>query len=94
MLSGITGTFAKGPKPAAIPEFRVRYPRITHPFATRFSQVLPPEKTPFDLHALATPPAFVLSQDQTLHFFIVAANTRPKACAREASIRGIVFGLV
>ncbi len=24
--------------------------------------------TSFDLHALATPPAFVLSQDQTLHF--------------------------
>ena len=68
MSSGITGTFAKGPKPAAIPEFRVRYPRITHPFATKFFQVLPPEKTPFDLHALATPPAFVLSQDQTLQF--------------------------
>ena len=23
--------------------------------------------TPFDLHVLSTPPAFVLSQDQTLH---------------------------
>ncbi len=27
---------------------------------------------PFDLHALATPPAFVLSQDQTLHFKFVS----------------------
>ena len=25
--------------------------------------------TPFDLHALGTPPAFILSQDQTLHTF-------------------------
>ena len=24
-------------------------------------------KTPFDLHVLGAPPAFVLSQDQTLH---------------------------
>jgi hypothetical protein len=27
---------------------------------------LPPRKTSFDLHVLGTPPAFVLSQDQTL----------------------------
>ena len=27
----------------------------------------PPEGTPFDLHALGTPPALILSQDQTLH---------------------------
>ena len=26
-----------------------------------------PKATPFDLHALGTPPAFILSQDQTLH---------------------------
>ena len=29
--------------------------------------VSPPKKTPFDLHALGTPPALILSQDQTLH---------------------------
>ena len=28
----------------------------------------------FDLHVLATPPAFVLSQDQTLHLIIVLAR--------------------
>ncbi|CAB4773489.1 unannotated protein [freshwater metagenome] len=28
--------------------------------------MLPPRTTPFDLHVLGTPPAFVLSQDQTL----------------------------
>ena len=39
-------------------------PRVTHPFAT----VLTPEGAfSFDLHVLSTPPAFVLSQDQTLH---------------------------
>ena len=50
---------------AAIPESRVRYPFITHPFATNFPSSYP-SGSPFDLHALATPPAFVLSQDQTL----------------------------
>ena len=38
---------------------------ITHPFATRLAkQAWPPS---FDLHVLGTPPAFILSQDQTLH---------------------------
>ena len=47
----------------AIPVPRVSYPCITHPFAA----LLGPEG-PFslDLHALTTPPAFALSQDQTL----------------------------
>jgi hypothetical protein len=29
------------------------------------------EARPFDLHALGTPPAFILSQDQTLHTFLL-----------------------
>ena len=29
--------------------------------------ILPKQNSPFDLHVLSTPPAFVLSQDQTLH---------------------------
>ena len=38
---------------------------ITHPFATSLAkQAWPPS---FDLHVLGTPPAFILSQDQTLH---------------------------
>ena len=37
--------------------------RVTHPFAT----LLAPEGAfSFDLHVLGTPPAFILSQDQTL----------------------------
>ena len=48
----------------AIPHLKVRYLRVTHPFAT----LLAPEGTfSFDLHVLGTPPAFVLSQNQTLH---------------------------
>src|ERR1700760_1770919 len=36
--------------------------RVTHPFAAR----VPRRALPLDLHVLSTPPAFVLSQDQTL----------------------------
>ena len=46
----------------AIPHRRTCCSRVTHPSATDLE--LPPG--PFDLHVLGTPPAFVLSQDQTL----------------------------
>ncbi len=36
----------------------------------RHSNSFPKETFAFDLHALATPPAFDLSQDQTLHFIL------------------------
>ncbi len=49
--------------PSAIPKSRARSSRVTHPFATRVHQK---GALPFDLHVLSTPPAFVLSQDQTL----------------------------
>ena len=39
-----------------------RFLYITHPFATNVLL------HPFDLHVLSIPPAFVLSQDQTLKF--------------------------
>jgi hypothetical protein len=38
------------------------FPRVTHPSATDT------RRCPFDLHVLSLPPAFVLSQDQTLKF--------------------------
>ena len=38
--------------------------RITHPFATLTRKRTP--GIPFDLHVLSTPPAFNLSQNQTL----------------------------
>ena len=39
--------------------------RITHPFATLTRRRTP--GIPFDLHVLSTPPAFILSQNRTLH---------------------------
>jgi len=35
-------------------------------FSTDFSRSVLSMRIPFDLHVLSTPPAFVLSQDQTL----------------------------
>ena len=52
------------------------YPRVTHPSATKLWSdhlVQAPHSlliTPFDLHVLSTPPAFILSQDQTLMFIL------------------------
>ena len=47
-----------------IPHFEAGHLRVTHPFATlSFKRV---QSFPFDLHALGTPLAFILSQDQTL----------------------------
>src|SRR5262249_31416294 len=48
--------------PGAIPELGADCSRVTHPFAAR----VPRRAFPLDLHVLSTPPAFVLSQDQTL----------------------------
>ena len=44
------------------PKAGAGYSRVTHPFAAR----VPRRAFPLDLHVLSTPPAFVLSQDQTL----------------------------
>ena len=60
------------PFPAAIPLCEAGYPRVTHPSATKLSSIRKFPLTPFDLHVLGTPPAFILSQDQTLmlKFFV------------------------
>ena len=59
------------PFPAAIPLCEAGYPRVTHPSATKLSSIRKFLLTPFDLHVLGTPPAFILSQDQTLMLIIV-----------------------
>jgi hypothetical protein len=42
--------------------------QVTHVLLTRSPLEYPPKRAfPLDLHVLSTPPAFVLSQDQTLH---------------------------
>ena len=48
---------------------------------TRAPLVYPPKGAlPFDLHVLSTPPAFVLSQDQTLQFEPFAQALHAFAC--------------
>ena len=54
------------------PPFRDRFLRVPHPSATAREQA--PE--PCDLHVLSMPPAFALSQDQTLRF-ITAGSCNP-----------------
>ena len=51
-----------------IPNFRAGCLRVTNPFA---SLLVPEGLFSLDLHVLSTPPAFVLSQDQTLHCMFV-----------------------
>ena len=46
------------------PEPLGKFPRVTHPSATVHFR----RSFSFDLHVLSLPPAFVLSQDQTLKF--------------------------
>ena len=53
--------------------------QITHVLLTRSPLEYPPPRWqafPFDLHVLSTPPAFVLSQDQTLQ----PQHTQTNAC--------------
>ena len=73
--------------PRATPHRWAGSPRVPHPSATFLS-----EESTFDLHALGTPPALILSQDQTLHqngclptrkcdrtlFHIVRASSPPR----------------
>ena len=49
------------------------FSRVTHPSATRIIIQQAFKLFPFDLHVLGTPPAFILSQDQTLRLIPVCA---------------------
>ena len=54
--------------PSVIPLSGTDCSRVTHPSAARMFNVQALQTSPLDLHVLSTPPAFVLSQDQTLMF--------------------------
>src|SRR3954462_3047337 len=60
----------------AIPHTRAGWSRVTHPFAGY------PLRDPRDLHVLSTPPAFVLSQDQTLQEILMISSTRTRPSDR------------
>ncbi len=49
--------------PRVVPRMGIGHSRVTHPSAARLT---PEGVSSLDLHVLGTPPAFVLSQDQTL----------------------------
>ena len=49
-----------------IPQIQAGCSRVTHPSAAKKEEQAP--LSPLDLHVLSTPPAFVLSQNQTLKF--------------------------
>ena len=64
-LSGISTTFAVLSRPEG---------QIAHVLLTRPPLIeVPKDFDPFDLHVLSTPPAFVLSQDQTLTYTVRAS---------------------
>ena len=46
------------------PSPKGRFLRVTHPSATQ--SLWKPQRASYDLHVLSIPPAFILSQDQTL----------------------------
>ena len=64
----------------AIPHTRAGRSRVTHPFAGDMGCPTPP-----DLHVLSTPPAFVLSQDQTLQECLNCSLERGPLNAESAS---------
>ena len=71
LVSGISPGF---------PELSRSQGQVAHVLLTR-SPLIPRPKpgSPFDLHVLSTPPAFVLSQDQTLREKIGVCLTRGEA---------------
>ena len=76
--------------PSVIPLYGTDCSRVTHPSAARMFSVQALRTSPLDLHVLSTPPAFVLSQDQTLMFNPSQVASRsassPKPAKRSASL--------
>ena len=71
--------------PMVIPLYWVGYLRVTHPFATNH------RNDSFHLHVLGMPPAFILSQDQTLLILITPSSRRNFLCLFLAQIDVIVY---
>ena len=66
-----------------------RFSRVTHPSATNLAKKQAFLLSPFDLHVLSTPPAFVLSQDQTLRLILVCSTC--SSCDEQVSETGYLF---
>ena len=66
--------------------------QVAHALLTRSPlSKIPKNLTPFDLHVLGTPPAFVLSQDQTLEFNLFSASQH---CCSLSSLGRVSFASV
>ena len=66
-----------------IPHSKAGSSRVTHPSATKQPYQLDESSikgAPFDLHVLSTPPAFILSQDQTLNKMV---SKQPSSCSNQ-----------
>ena len=75
-LRGIIRYYRRFRKGTEVPPLSLCPGYVIHALLTR-SPLIRPKTDPLDLHALATPPAFVLSQDQTLHL-VVRFQKRPR----------------
>jgi hypothetical protein len=74
----------------AVPGVGARWRFITHPSATG----RPLRAAPYDLHVLATPPAFRLSQDQTLQLDFASPAALPRGTGCDAGAGGFAAGLI
>ena len=78
-------------RPLLVSSIRRRFQRLSqsqgqvaHVLLTRSPLIHPASwASPFDLHVLSTPPAFILSQDQTLHKKMMQTNDRNKVESSE-----------
>ena len=75
---------------AGIPHFGPGHPCVTHPSATPS----PRKGRTFDLHVLGTPPAFILSQDQTRHPNFYIQSLKRDRYARCASLSLKLTGML
>src|ERR1700675_4961495 len=71
-----------------IPRSKAGHPRVTHPFATL---LIPCGIFAFDLHVLGTPPALILSQDQTLMLNALTRRSSPSGSRRRGNAECNLF---
>ena len=79
------------------PELSRSAGQVAHVLLTRppLNQMEQAPMVPLDLHVLGTPPAFVLSQDQTLHYRVVdCSNTCWRTAFRRRTVRFDLFALI
>ncbi len=90
-LTGVIRDYRHFRKGSKLPTLYLRPGYVTYSLLTRSPLSAEPKfNRPFDLHVLAMPPAFVLSQDQTLRLIFVqsGAVARPAIRAKRSAKLG------